>query len=591
MTQPHVVLTTLLLLLVAAPAGAQDAAPAEAPATAAAPAPTVAAPTALAAPVEAAAQGAETPTVAGSETPVEPAVDAPKDAAWDAFLATLPDEATGAAGGDGALTERVSDTVGKSTTDLGRAGGALLLSALAMAVLLAIPSTRRRLLGRLLQRPPTTDEALAIDIRATRAIGAGQRVVALEVDGVRLLVGVSQGRMDVLHTWWNGAAPTAMPVPAAAPRAKAASVVQQVLAERAQTPPAPAPAPAPAAEATPSSRELVGAWTRSAPKQTEAPAAPADELPWWMEGATAAEAESFRATAAEDSATDDVIRRVRARKAKAASKPNRKPAPAVEERPLAATGTDGLRKATRFVLLLALTVLLPTLFGFDVAEAADPALRFEVGGGEDGGSPAIRLLATLTLLAVAPAMVLAMTSFTRLIVVFSLLRQAVGVQQAPPNQVLIGLALFLTWFIMGPTFTQVHDQALSPWMDGQITEGQALDEAMGPMRQFMFKNTREQDLALFLRLDKSPRPETRSDVPARVLVPAFLISELKTAFTIGFLLYIPFLVIDIVVATVLLAMGMMVLPPVVISLPFKLLLFVFVDGWNLLVGSLVTSFA
>ena len=169
--------------------------------------------------------------------------------------------------------------------------------------------------------------------------------------------------------------------------------------------------------------------------------------------------------------------------------------------------------------------------------------------------------------------------------------EAVGVQQAPPNQVLIGLALFLTWFVMGPTFQQVHAHALEPWQAGEITEGQAVEEAMVPMREFMFRNTREKDLALFLSLDRSPRPATRADVPARVLVPAFLISELKTAFQIGFLLYIPFLVIDIVVATVLLAMGMMVLPPVVISLPFKLLLFVFVDGWSLLVGSLVQSFA
>jgi len=144
---------------------------------------------------------------------------------------------------------------------------------------------------------------------------------------------------------------------------------------------------------------------------------------------------------------------------------------------------------------------------------------------------------------------------------------------------------------MGPTFERVHEHALSPWMDGEMTEGQALETAMVPMREFMFRNTREKDLGLFLRLDRSPRPESRAKVPTRVLVPSFIISELKTAFQIGFLLYVPFLVIDIVVATVLLAMGMMVLPPVVISLPFKLLLFVFVDGWNLLVGSLVNSFA
>jgi flagellar biosynthetic protein FliP len=211
--------------------------------------------------------------------------------------------------------------------------------------------------------------------------------------------------------------------------------------------------------------------------------------------------------------------------------------------------------------------------------------------GGEGASTAVKLLVTLSLLSVAPAIVLSMTSFTRLIVVFSLLRQAVGVQQAPPNQVLVGLALFLTWFVMAPTFDQVNELAVEPYFDGRMSEGEALTAAMGPMRQFMMRNTREKDLGLMLRLSHSARPETRADVPTRALVPAFMISELKTAFQIGFLIYIPFLIIDLVVSTVLLAMGMMVLPPIVISLPFKLLLFVFVDGWNLLIGSLVTSFA
>jgi flagellar biosynthesis protein FliP len=522
----------------------------------------------------------------GAKT-AETAAEAPADDAWDAFLATLPSEDGTSAKGDSPLTAKAESTVGKSTTDLGRAGTATLVAFLVLAGLFVIPSTRRRLLARLLQRPVSGNATqLDIDLRGARTLGSGQRVVALEVDGVRLLIGVSQSRMDVLHTWWSEAQPGLAPVsptPAVlavpTPKPEAAAVVEKVLAER-RTPLMERSTP-PRSEPTPA--EMVGAWRRAPkPAAAPAPAAPTtEESPWWMEGATEMEQSRF-STLAEDKATDDVIRRVRARAAKpAAPKPALKP-----------TGTEGVRKAARFVLLLMATVFLPTLLGFDVLEAAEPALRFEVGGAaEGGGSPAIKLLATLTLMAVAPALVLAMTSFTRLIVVFSLLRQAIGVQQAPPNQVLIGLALFLTWFIMGPTFTQVQQHALTPWMDGQLTEGEALEEAMGPMRKFMFKNTREDDLGLFLRMDRSPRPATRADVPSRVLVPSFLISELKTAFTIGFLLYIPFLVIDIVVATVLLAMGMMVLPPVVISLPFKLLLFVFVDGWNLLVGSLVSSFA
>lgn len=569
-------LSALLLLLVAGGAHAADAAVEAAP--------VAAAPSAV--------ETATTEVLAEAPTADTTDTESAADPGWDAFLATLPDEGSTAAAGDSALTEQAASTVGKPTTDLGRAGLATLIAFLVLAAMFAIPSTRRRLLARLLQRPSAAGAVpLEIDLRGARALGSGQRVVALEVDGVRLLVGISPSRMDVLHTWWSGGEPAPMPPtpaaavahrPVAAP--EAAAVVERVLAERRSRVAEPV---------APTSSEMIGAWRR-APKAAAPVAPPADEIPWWLEGATEIEQTRLSQTLAEDAATEDVLRRVRSRVAASSAAP--KPAPAkapakAGERALPATGTDGIRQAARFVLLLTVTFLVPALLGFDLADAAEPALRFEVGGAETGGSPAIKLLATLTLMAVAPALVLAMTSFTRLIVVFSLLRQAVGVQQAPPNQVLIGLALFLTWFIMGPTFTQVHEQAVTPWMAGELTEGEALDEAMGPMRTFMFRNTREQDLGLFLRLDKSPRPATRADVPSRVLVPSFLISELKTAFTIGFLLYIPFLVIDIVVATVLLAMGMMVLPPVVISLPFKLLLFVFVDGWNLLVGSLVGSFA
>jgi flagellar biosynthetic protein FliP len=223
-------------------------------------------------------------------------------------------------------------------------------------------------------------------------------------------------------------------------------------------------------------------------------------------------------------------------------------------------------------------------------EAARPALKLELGDSDGGTSSAVRILVAMTLVAVTPALVLSMTSFTRIVIVFSLLRQALGVQQVPPNQILVGLALFLSWFIMAPTLEKVNADAVQPYLEGTIDESTAADLAMGPMREFMLRNTRESDLALFIRLDRSPRPTSRAEVPTRALVPAFLISEIKTAFQIGFLLYIPFLVIDMIVSTILLAMGMMVLPPIVISLPFKLLLFIFVDGWNLLVGSLVQSF-
>jgi flagellar biosynthetic protein FliP len=183
-----------------------------------------------------------------------------------------------------------------------------------------------------------------------------------------------------------------------------------------------------------------------------------------------------------------------------------------------------------------------------------------------------------------------MTSFARIIVVLSLLRQALGTQQMPPNQILIGLALVLTFFVMHPVGVRLHEQALQPYLAQQLTTQEALQRAAGPVREFMFGQTREKDLQLFMQIGRYPRPATRDDVPLTALVPAFIISELKTAFQIGFLLYMPFLILDLVVSSVLLSMGMMMLPPVLISLPFKLMLFVLVDGWHLIVGSLVRSF-
>jgi len=202
----------------------------------------------------------------------------------------------------------------------------------------------------------------------------------------------------------------------------------------------------------------------------------------------------------------------------------------------------------------------------------------------------LKILGVLTVLTLAPAILVLMTSFTRVVVVLSFIRQAIGTQSLPPNQLIIGLSLFITLFIMQPIFNQINTEALQPYLAGTLPQDEALDKALMPLRGFMFNQTREADLSLFARLAKIEQPKTRADIPTTVLIPAFVISELKTAFQIGFIIYLPFLVIDMVVAAILMAMGMMMLPPIIISLPFKIMLFVFVDGWSLLVGSLVKSF-
>jgi len=246
--------------------------------------------------------------------------------------------------------------------------------------------------------------------------------------------------------------------------------------------------------------------------------------------------------------------------------------------------------------LLMITAATAAMSFAGTALAADavglPNVSLSVGGANSpqGVATAIQIVLLLTVLTLAPAILLMMTSFTRLVIVFSLLRQALGVQQAPPNQVIIGLSLFLTFFIMSPAFTQINNTALQPYMNGTITQDAALTGALEPLREFMLKNTREKDMELFLKLSKSEAPKVKSDIPTLALIPAFVTSELKTAFQIGFLIYLPFLVIDMVVASVLMSMGMMMLPPVMVSMPFKLMLFVLVDGWYLLVGSLVQSF-
>jgi len=250
-------------------------------------------------------------------------------------------------------------------------------------------------------------------------------------------------------------------------------------------------------------------------------------------------------------------------------------------------------KLLPWLLLLSVAGVIGMTYSSASAQAWPiPTVKIGVGEAKGPGevSVLIQILILLTVLSLAPAILVMMTSFTRLIVVFSFLRHALGTNQMPPNQLLIGLALFLTFFIMTPVWQTIDEKALTPYKEKKISQAQALEEAVKPVRKFMFKQTREKDLALFIQMAKMSRPKNQEEIPTTVLLPAFMISELKTAFQIGCILYIPFLIVDMVVSSVLLSMGMMMLPPVMISLPFKVLLFVLVDGWNLLVGSLVKSF-
>ncbi|NLM53107.1 MAG: flagellar type III secretion system pore protein FliP [Firmicutes bacterium] len=222
-----------------------------------------------------------------------------------------------------------------------------------------------------------------------------------------------------------------------------------------------------------------------------------------------------------------------------------------------------------------------------------PNLNIEVGGTATEPEQVVgslQLLLLLTVLTLVPAILVLMTSFTRIVVVLSFLRSAMSTQQAPPNQVLIGLALLLTIFIMSPVYQEIRTTAVEPYLNHELTQEEALEIGAKPLREFMFRHTREKDLALFYTIADAPRPQTRDDVPLNILVPAFVISELKTAFQMGFMLFIPFLIVDMVVASTLMSMGMFMLPPVMVSLPFKLLLFVMVDGWHLVIKSVVESF-
>ncbi|MGG6313536.1 flagellar type III secretion system pore protein FliP [Paenibacillus macerans] len=247
------------------------------------------------------------------------------------------------------------------------------------------------------------------------------------------------------------------------------------------------------------------------------------------------------------------------------------------------------------VLIVSLLLALWSVLAVSVASAepVDPIPNIGIQIGDSGGAPStssLSIILLITVLSIAPAILVLMTSFTRIVIVLGFVRSSLGTQQMPPNQVLIGLALFLTLFVMSPTLSTINEVALQPYIKGEITQSEALDKAAVPMKKFMYSHTRTKDLQLFMGYTKMEKPKTYEDIPLSVMVPAFAISELKTAFQMGFLIFIPFLIIDIVVSSVLMAMGMMMLPPVMISLPFKILLFVLVDGWYLIVKSLLVSF-
>ena len=245
----------------------------------------------------------------------------------------------------------------------------------------------------------------------------------------------------------------------------------------------------------------------------------------------------------------------------------------------------------KIILILALIILMGIIdvwceplpipkIGLDIETAENP----------QDVALSMQILFILTIISLAPSILIMLTSFTRIIIVLSFTRNALGTQQMPPNQVLIGLALFLTFFIMSPVITEINENAFTPFTNGEITQEAAIEKAEEPIRNFMFKYTREKDLALFLNLSQVKQPVAKIDIPTSALIPAFIISELKTAFEIGFFLYIPFLMIDMIVSSTLMSMGMMMLPPIMISMPFKILLFVMVDGWNLIVRSLILGF-
>lgn len=245
----------------------------------------------------------------------------------------------------------------------------------------------------------------------------------------------------------------------------------------------------------------------------------------------------------------------------------------------------------RIWISLAILILLGVSGGTAYAADPIPGVNIDIGTAEGGGgATTVSLILLLTILSLSPAILVLMTSFTRIVIVLGFVRTSLGTQQMPPNQVLIGLALFLTFFVMAPTLGDINQNALQPYLREEISQTEALERASASIKQFMFHHTREKDLQLFLEYTQAAPPSGVTDIPLTALVPAFAISELKTAFQMGFMIFIPFLVIDMIVASTLMAMGMMMLPPVMISLPFKILLFILVDGWYLVVRSLLLSF-
>ena len=246
----------------------------------------------------------------------------------------------------------------------------------------------------------------------------------------------------------------------------------------------------------------------------------------------------------------------------------------------------------RGLLLLSTVTLLLLMISSAEAAPLIPNINVGIGTSENPQdvSTTLQIMAVLTLVSLAPGILIMTTSFIRIIVVIGFLRNAMATQNVPPNQVMISLALFLTFYLMAPYWSQANDQGLQPYLAGQISQEEAIENVVEPMREFMFKQTRESDLALFVNLAEAERPETQDDVSTFTLIPAFIISELKTGFQLGFMIYVPFIVIDMIVASTLMSMGMMMLPPVMISMPFKILLFVMVDGWHLLIRSLIISF-
>ncbi len=251
-----------------------------------------------------------------------------------------------------------------------------------------------------------------------------------------------------------------------------------------------------------------------------------------------------------------------------------------------------MRAAVLLVILVLLAGAVAPELSAQQKTIALPKVSLEVGKATkpDDVAVTLQILFLMTILSLAPALFILTTSFTRIIVVLHFLKQAMGTPQMPPSQVLVGLAMFLTFFVMAPVWNKVNTVALQPYLNNQVTMTEAYNRGVEPLREFMFKQTREEDLALFVKMARLEKPESRADLPTYVLIPAFAISELRAGFQIGFLVFIPFLIIDVVIASALMSMGMMMLPPVMISMPFKILLFILVDGWHLVVGSILTSY-